>query len=76
MAINNQRAILDFSVRADLPGAVVRIEQSDTLAEGSWNPLDSPITGLSGGYQHRAVEIPASGKLQSFYRMVVIEPPR
>lgn len=74
MTLDNGLATLDFGFRADLPGTIVRIEQSSTLAGASWSPVDSVPLGLANGLQLRRAQIPASGKEKTFFRMVVVDP--
>jgi len=75
LTFDNGWAVLHYGFRTDLPGAVVRIEQSSTLAPGSWTPLqNSAALGISGGIQNREAEIPMTGRPKTFFRMVVVEP--
>ena len=74
MTLENGRATLRYGFRTDLPGAIVRIQQSPTLAAGSWIPVDSAALGISGSLQQRGAEIPMTGKTKVFFRMQVIEP--
>lgn len=73
MTLENGRASLRYGFRTDLPGAIVSIEQSTTLAADSWIPVNSAALSLSGGLQQRGVEIPMTGKSKAFFRMKVTE---
>jgi hypothetical protein len=74
MTLENGRAILNFGFRTDLPGTIVRIEQSATLSGASWEPVDSVPLGLANGLQLRGAQIQTSGKTKAFFRMVVVDP--
>ncbi len=74
MSLETGKAILNFGVRLDRPGFDVRLEQSSSLAPGSWLPMDSTPTTTTGGIQQRFVECPTAGHPKSFFRMVITEP--
>ena len=73
LSFDNGWAVLHYNFRTDLPGTLIRLEQSATLAPGSWTPLGSAALGISGGLQHREAEIPTSGIPKTFFRMLVAE---
>lgn len=71
MTIDGSRVILGYSFRADRPGAVLRIEQSPTLAPGSWSEVPSAALGTTANAQNRRAEFPTTGRPKTFFRMVV-----
>ncbi len=73
MTLGNGHALLRYGFRADLPGTIVRLEQSTTLADGSWTPVDSMPLSLADGVQEREAEVSSIGKNQTFFRMVVLD---
>lgn len=75
LTFDNGWAVLRYAFRTDLPGTLVRLEQSATLAPGSWTPVgNSAALGISGGLQNREAEIPVTARPKTFFRMVVAEP--
>lgn len=74
MSLESGKVILNFGIRLDRPGFDVRLEQSSSLAPGSWLPMDSTPTITTGGIQQRFVESPTAGHPKTFFRMVVTGP--
>jgi hypothetical protein len=74
MTLANGRALLGFGFRSDLPGTIVRLEQSATLGDLSWIPVDSVPLSLADGIQQREAEVSTIGKSKIFFRMVVLDP--
>lgn len=67
-------AVMQYAIRNDRPGLVLRIERSDNLAAGSWTPVSSAALGVSGFFQSRVAEAEITGHPRSFFRMVVSTP--
>ena len=74
MTLANGHALLGFGFRADLPGTIIRLEQSASLGDHSWTPVDSVPLSLADGIQQREAEVSTIGKSKIFFRMVVLDP--
>ena len=63
--------VIEHAVRSDRPGAIVRIERSPSLAEGSWVPVDTSATAINGQLHLRRAEVRQNGAARGFFRMRV-----